>query len=202
VEKEEQRFAKPEEWVFVTNEKFKGPITPADVITGPAAAKLLEDSSPCDHVYVSWRQMDRLGPDPADFLPKERVRKVEDLKDNEPEVIAPTLWSLPTYWTIPPPDAKPGDIYLYRPKLYQDKDGIQRRILIWEHPGEREKATQKVNQVLQTGEVEPAVSDKTAPASPVVPVASPPPAAAPAVPATNETNHPTQADPEVWKSKK
>jgi len=149
VEKEEERFAKPEEWVFVTKEKFRGPITPADVITGSQAAKLLEDSSPCDHVYVSYREMDRLGPDPVNFLPKERVRDRDDLKDGESEVIAPVLWSLPTFWSAPPLDAKAGDLYVYRPKLYQDKDGIQRRTLIWNHPEEQVKAKENLNQVLQ-----------------------------------------------------
>jgi hypothetical protein len=42
--------------------------------------------------------------------------------------------SLPTYWTAPPPDAKPNEIYLYHPDFYQDQDGIERRITLWFNP--------------------------------------------------------------------
>jgi len=31
--------------------------------------------------------------------------------------------SLPSYWTPPPVDAKSGEIYIYRPDMYQDEDG-------------------------------------------------------------------------------
>ena len=45
--------------------------------------------------------------------------------------------SLPTYWTPPPSDAKPEEIYLYRPDFYQDEDGIARRITLWFNPKAR-----------------------------------------------------------------
>jgi hypothetical protein len=45
--------------------------------------------------------------------------------------------SLPTYWTKPPAEAKPEEIYLYRPDFYQDDDGIARRIALWFDPTKR-----------------------------------------------------------------
>jgi len=45
--------------------------------------------------------------------------------------------SLPTFWTPPPADAKPEEIYLYRPDFYQDEDGIARRITLWFNPQTR-----------------------------------------------------------------
>jgi len=42
--------------------------------------------------------------------------------------------SLPTYWTPRPEDAKPEEIYIYRPDFYQDEDGIARRITLWYNP--------------------------------------------------------------------
>jgi hypothetical protein len=45
--------------------------------------------------------------------------------------------SLPTFWTPPPDDARPDQIYLYRPDLYQDNDGIARRITLWFNPKAR-----------------------------------------------------------------
>ena len=191
VEKEEtQRFAHPEEWVFVSKEKFKGPFTRDDVVTGADAAKLLQESTASTHTFVSWREMDRLGPDPSSYLPPDHVRKVEDLKENEPEFITPTIWTLPTFWTPPPPDAKPGDIYVYRPHIAQDTDGVQRRVLIWERPGEQEKATQKVQQVLNPeAPTVVALPDNPAPVTPSNPVA-------PATPATSPVpTAPTPAPP-------
>lgn len=200
-EKEEARFAQPAEWVFVAKEKFALPLTPADLVTGAEAAKLLEESEPCFHVFVSWREMDRLGPDPIDFIAKDRIKAPEDLKDGEPEFTSPTLWSLPTYWTPRPPDAKPEDIYIYKPKFHQDSDGIQRRILVWQRPPERKKALEKVNQVLQTPEAAPVIAPVVE-AKPVVPVVTPPPKSDPdPAPTKKLVPTPTKAPNDRWKTK-
>jgi hypothetical protein len=45
--------------------------------------------------------------------------------------------SLPTFWTRPPADAKPQEIYVYRPDYFQDEDGIARRITLWFNPNAR-----------------------------------------------------------------
>jgi hypothetical protein len=84
--------------------------------------------------------------------------------------------SLPSYWTPPPSDAKPAEIYLYRPDFYQDQDGIARRITLWFNP----KARTNLKDVL--GDNRPAANAQAGtapaiPASPAVP-ASPEPAPA------------------------
>jgi hypothetical protein len=192
LEKEEARFAQPEEWLFVTREAFKGPITPAIIVTGEAAQKLLEESEPCGHTFISWREMDRLGPDPINYVPKEWVKNPDTLRENEPEILVATLWSLPTYWTPRPREAKPEDLYVYRPKFFQDADGLQRRVLLWNRPPERKKALDKVHQVLQT------------PAAPVIDAPAPAPALPPpSPPAALPQETPPKATPssERWKSK-
>jgi len=45
--------------------------------------------------------------------------------------------SLPTFWAKPPADAKPEQLYIYRPDMYQDQDGIERRITLWFNPKTR-----------------------------------------------------------------
>jgi hypothetical protein len=82
--------------------------------------------------------------------------------------------SLPTYWTPPPSDAKPEEIYLYRPDFYQDGDGIARRITLWFNP----KARSTLQDLLggnTPGVQAPAGTAPGTPASPAVP-ASPEPA--------------------------
>ena len=61
------RFSKPDEWTFVTLTQFANPITP-DLVAPPDVAKLqLEDSTDCRHTYLTYREIDRPGPHPADF---------------------------------------------------------------------------------------------------------------------------------------
>lgn len=178
IEKGEQRWAKTDEWTFVTLVQFAGPITPASAAKPEVAQGLLEDSTECRHTYLTYREIDRPGPHPADFLglgdgamfaPKTLL----DLAQPPPSPVptfpappkttrpmtgtnAPSLmggetdpaadkrqvkyWltmSLPTYWTPPPVDGKPDEIYLYRPDFYQDEDGIARRITLWFNPKSR-----------------------------------------------------------------
>jgi hypothetical protein len=61
------RFSKPEEWTFVTLSQFANPITP-DIVAAPDVVKRqLEDSTDCRHTYLTYREIDRPGPHPADF---------------------------------------------------------------------------------------------------------------------------------------
>jgi hypothetical protein len=67
VEQPIDRFSKTEEWTFVTLSQFANPITPdlvapLDVIRGQ-----LEESTDCRHTYLTYREIDRAGPHPADF---------------------------------------------------------------------------------------------------------------------------------------
>jgi len=68
VEQPADRYAKVDEWTFVSLAQFANPITP-DVATKPDETKnLLEDSTESRHTYVTYREIDRPGPHPADFL--------------------------------------------------------------------------------------------------------------------------------------
>jgi len=68
VEEPAVRFTKTDEWTFVTRAQFAGPITP-DIIAKPAASEqLLEESIVSVHSYLTYREIDRPGPHPADFI--------------------------------------------------------------------------------------------------------------------------------------
>jgi hypothetical protein len=68
VEPAEDRFAKTDEWTFVSLAQFTKPITPAVIATPEQAAKILDDSAESMHTYVTYRPIQRPGPHPADFL--------------------------------------------------------------------------------------------------------------------------------------
>lgn len=75
VESPVDRYSKTDEWTFVTMAQFAGPITPAIVAKPDVVKTQLENSTECRHTYVTYREIDRPGPHPADFLPfiKDRI---------------------------------------------------------------------------------------------------------------------------------
>jgi hypothetical protein len=173
------RFSRPEDWTFVTLAQFANPITPSEIAPPDVAKEQLEDSTDCRHTYLTYREIDRPGPHPADFVGLSKDGNMlapltaRDLAPapvpasalpatnyaahmtgtNAPALIGteidPTAdtrkvkyWitmSLPTFWSKPPEDAKPDQIYLYRPDFYQDNDGIARRTTLWFNPNARTK---------------------------------------------------------------
>jgi hypothetical protein len=62
------RYSKPEEWTFVTLAQFANPITPGIVAKPDVARDQLDDSTDCRHTYLTYREIDRPGPHPADFF--------------------------------------------------------------------------------------------------------------------------------------
>ena len=220
VEQPIDRYSKTDEWTFVTLTQFANPITP-EIVARPDVAKTqLEESTECRHTYLTYREIDRPGPHPADFsdlckdggvLAPKILRDEASAQSPPPSPVipgytpvaaatndpaakmtgtnAPALlgaeinpaadtrkvkyWitmSLPTYWTPPPPDAKPEEIYLYRPDFYQDGDGIARRITLWFNP----KARNTLSDLLEenkppTGTKASASTTPSIPASPAVP---------------------------------
>ncbi len=62
------RYSKPEEWAFVTLKQFTQPITPAVLANLDQTRDLLDDSTDSMHTYLTYREIDRPGPHPADFL--------------------------------------------------------------------------------------------------------------------------------------
>jgi hypothetical protein len=83
-----------------------------------------------------------------------------------------TTMCLPSPWAAAPNDAKPTEIYIYRPDLYQDQEGIERRIGLWLDPSMR--STMKMH----LADVFKAPASKPAPAAAVA--AGAPAAATPA----------------------
>jgi len=223
VEQPIDRYSKPDEWTFVTLSQFANPITPGIVAPPDVAKTQLEISTDCRHTYLTYREIDRPGPHPADFsdlckdggmlapktLRDELVTQAQPppapspASTNSPSPAAkmtgtnaPALlgteidpaadtrkvkyWitmSLPTYWTPPPSDAKPEEIYLYRPDFYQDADGIARRITLWFNPKERTNLKDVLGEHIPSAKVPATTASPGTPASPAVP-ASPEPAQA------------------------
>ncbi len=161
VEKESDRYAKPEEWIWVPKAKFLAPLTAQDLIVGSASAaakeqskNLLLDSQAATHIYSAWRDIERLGPDPAKLLPVARVVPDEKRAPNQPNVVAYTLLCLPSYWAKLPPAAQPNQVYLYRPDFYQDLDGLRRRIAKWYAPAPTAVEKAQISQIKQSLQTE------------------------------------------------
>jgi hypothetical protein len=68
IEEPAARFTKTDEWTFVTKAQFAGPITPAIAAHSAASEQLLEESVVSIHSYLTYRELDRPGPHPADFI--------------------------------------------------------------------------------------------------------------------------------------
>jgi len=68
VEAPADRFTKSDEWTFVTPAVFAGPITPAVIAKPAEAEQMLEQSTESVHSYLTYREIDRPGPHPADFI--------------------------------------------------------------------------------------------------------------------------------------
>lgn len=186
-EPETKRYARPEEWTFFPRTKLTTPFTSADVTVGDKTT--LEQSEIINHTFVTWREIDRFGPDPYDAYgvaksiltqtvvppgsnrqidvgagddssplivsaPKLTDRSpVDDKKDdNQKKPPIHTIMSLPSFYFSAKPDPlQPLNLYVYRPEIYQDSDGIQRRIEVWQNPPVAAANREKVNKVLEHG---------------------------------------------------
>jgi hypothetical protein len=223
VEDPSVRFTKTDEWTFVTPAVFAGPITPAVIAKPAQAVQLLEQSTESIHSYLTYREIDRPGPHPADFInfgdggmfapmtAAERFKALHPLvaaakatpAKPDPAKIAASLtasdalpeipqqpgatdpnddprqvkyWvtmSLPDFWTKPPADARMNEVYLYRPDIYQDEDGIGRRIAFWLDPALRSSEAIHLADVLKHRPIPAAPSAySSAPATPAAAVSN------------------------------
>ena len=80
--------------------------------------------------------------------------------------------SLPSYWAKPPDDARDDQVYLYRPDMYQDQDGIERRILLWFNPNARTSLSDVLNESpskLKSSDTTPGAALPAVPATPATP---------------------------------
>jgi hypothetical protein len=220
VEQPIDRYSKPDEWTFVTLAQFANPITPAIVAPTNVAKDQLDISTECRHTYLTYREIDRPGPHPADFAdlckdggmlaPKtiEDDAAIQPKPDivipgytptfastnnaahmtgtNAPALLGPQIdpsadtrkvkyWitmSLPSFWSKPPPDAKATEIYLYRPDIYQDDDGIERRITLWFNPNARTSLKDILGKNMPGAARPEAATGAATPATPAVPAQS------------------------------
>ena len=90
-----------------------------------------------------------------------------------------TTMCLPNPWAIAPVDARPTELYIYRPDFYQDQEGIERRIGLWLDPSTRASMKLHLADVFKSAPPKPA---------PAAAVAAGAPAPAPAVPVGTEDN--------------
>jgi hypothetical protein len=231
------RYSKPDEWSFVTLAQFANPITPDIVAKPDVAEKELDESTDCRHTYLTYREIDRPGPHPADFFDLCRdggMLAPPSLSDeaaalapppktvmasstaaimngtNQPALLGAQIdpaadtrkvkyWitmSLPTFWTAPPPDAKPEEIYLYRPDFYQDEDGIARRITLWFNPQTRTTLKDLLGEIPPSGK-STATTAPSGPATPAIPASTDDPFRSPLddsyAPGPGSTNHPVNS---------
>jgi hypothetical protein len=99
------------------------------------------------------------------------------------------IMSLPTFDTPPPPTAKPQELYVYRPVLYQDRDGLNRRVKVMLDPTAQKKAREQVVNMVEAetmGKIRaPNATETNAP-----PADSPAPAPASPKPASRQRTKP------------
>lgn len=198
VEPAADRLTKIDEWTFVTPAQFAGPITPAIIARGGVAEQLLEESTSSLHSYLTYRQIVRPGPHPANFVnlgdgrmfapmtaqqiqaalhPKAPTQPSAANSDAPPDDTRQVAYwvtlFLPTRWTPPPVDAKYNELYIYRPDFYQDHDGIERRIALWLDPRLRSSEAFHLQDVLSHRPATPPPTSgpggSVAPATPAVP---------------------------------
>ncbi len=208
------RYTKFDEWSFVTLAQFANPITPS-VLAKPEVVRLqLEASTDCRHTYLTYREIDRPGPHPADvakfckeggmLAPMTMEEQAAALAPKPSPTVSPyaahmtgtngpvllgsmadpnvdpsadrrkvKYWvtmSLPTFWSKPPDDARTDQLYFYRPDMYQDQDGIERRITLWFNPNARTALKDVLNES-PSATTKPSAAVVGGPALPAVPAA-------------------------------
>ena len=133
------------EWNFVLLKKMSDVLKPEDFADEALTRRLLDGSTGCSHVYKSWREIERTGPDPLSvFGDGLAVRTIRSLASP----------------TEKPDRILPADVFYYRPKLHQDADGIFRRVEIvlartnGDNSSELSDEQKKVLDALATGEKE------------------------------------------------
>jgi hypothetical protein len=138
LEPENIRYGDPSEWNFTLAEKIREPLTVTDFAPPDQTKDLLVSARPADHVFTSYREIERPGPDPS------------ILKDADGRAPA-----IPNISDLSAPDAEPDQkagatesrLYLYRPKFYQDEDGIFRRVDLFLRPQARTQQAAELGQL-------------------------------------------------------
>ncbi|MDR2463929.1 MAG: hypothetical protein LBD30_09170 [Verrucomicrobiales bacterium] len=125
-ESENIRYSDPSEWNFIPAEKIRAPLTVTDFAPLEKTKDLLVSAQPADHIFTSYREIERPGADPSILKPADR------------DLIIPNVTDLPALDAVPDRPA-PRNYYLYRPKFFQDEDGIFRRVDLFLRPQTKEQ---------------------------------------------------------------
>lgn len=188
-EPETERYARPEEWIFVPRTTIVHTFMASEVTTGAASKAILDKSETINHTFVAWREIDRDGPDPYDvygvaksFLAEQtptqtvQTMNIGGDEDSAPIIVAApaapaatdpatakpdkdkekkppiyTVMSLPDFYYQTKPNPLKLELYVYRPEIHQDGEGIQRRVDVWHNPPARAANREKVSRVLEHG---------------------------------------------------
>jgi len=122
VEPESRRYRNPDEWNFLHKDQMGKTFTAEDLADREKTIALMEEAIPVDHIYKSYRDIARPGPDPI-------------MLSDDPEQLPtiPVTMSLPDL-RHQPKEIQPNQYFVYRPEFYQDPDGIMRRIHLFLNP--------------------------------------------------------------------
>lgn len=110
------------DWFFVSKTQISNSLKPEDFLNEKQKQKVLSESTVSQHILkiVNYRDFVRAGPAPKEIM---------TLTDQT--IKRHTIMSLPEWKTSPPQRYDDRYLFVYRPKIAQDKAGIQRRIDTW-----------------------------------------------------------------------
>lgn len=121
-ERESERYGDPSEWNFIRKEKLNALLKAEDFADVATAERLLAEAVPSDHLFTSYREIERPGPEP------------EGLGSAPAEPGSyPTLLFLPDL-RHQPTNPLPNQLFIFRPDFHQDNDGIRRRVHLFLNP--------------------------------------------------------------------
>jgi len=126
-----------ETWNVTLRTNLEHPIDASLMVAPEMRDAFLVKADACYHIYKTYRDFERAGPEPA----KVWVRTAK------PPVVY-SIFTLPKKDTPPPAGAPTKNIYLYRPVFAQDEDGIFRRVKI-NIEGKRPNEKSNISEVLK-----------------------------------------------------
>ncbi|MDZ4817299.1 MAG: DUF6600 domain-containing protein [Verrucomicrobiota bacterium] len=113
---EADEVAKTEGWNLSTLTQLKSDITPSNIQPSSEIEAFLPESETCYHIFTSYRDIERSGPDPFDLFGE--------------KFLASNLFFLPTLDAKPPEGALPNKLYINKVEFIQEEDGFFTRIKI------------------------------------------------------------------------
>ncbi|WP_286004545.1 DUF6600 domain-containing protein [Geitlerinema calcuttense] len=126
----------PETWTVTLRTNLEHPVDQSLMVNDDMRDAFLLKADASYHVFRSYREFERAGPEPAKIW----------YKTAEPPIVY-EIFTLPTPDTEPPPGAPSKNVYMYRPIFAQDKEGIFRRIAV-NAEGRKTNDRASVSQVL------------------------------------------------------